>query len=95
MAKTVKTNVLRHLDRERIPYETREYPVAEGSFDGKLVAEELGLDPLTVYKTLVLTGDRAPGTEEILEALRRSVKGAFTYEWLEYMGTMIVRPEGR
>ncbi len=57
MAKTVKTNVLRHLDRERIPYETREYPVAEGSFDGKLVAEELGLDPLTVYKTLVLTDD--------------------------------------
>ena len=58
MSKSIKTNVLRHLDREHIPYETREYPVSEGNFDGKLVADELGLNPLTVYKTLVLCDDR-------------------------------------
>jgi len=60
MAKPVKTNVLRHLDAERIPYETREYPVDDENFDGKLVAAKLGLDPEKVYKTLVLTGDRLP-----------------------------------
>lgn len=59
MAKAVKTNVLRHLDARKIPYETREYPVVEEDhFDGKLVAERIGLDPGMVYKTLVLTGDR-------------------------------------
>lgn len=59
MAKAVKTNVLRHLDAKKIPYETREYPVVEEDhFDGKLVAEKIGVDPSLVYKTLVLTGDR-------------------------------------
>ena len=58
MAKTVKTNVLRHLDAARIPYETREYPVDDDSFDGKLVAPKIGLDPAMVFKTLVLTDDR-------------------------------------
>ena len=58
MAKAVKTNVLRMLDAAGIPYETREYAVEEGQFDGKLVAEKTGLDPDMIYKTLVLTGDR-------------------------------------
>lgn len=59
MAKAVKTNVLRHLDARKIPYETREYPVVEEDhFDGKLVAEKIGLNADMVYKTLVLTGDR-------------------------------------
>lgn len=59
MAKAVKTNVLRHLDARKIPYETREYAVVEEAhFDGKLVAEKIGLDAAMVYKTLVLTGDR-------------------------------------
>ena len=53
-AKPVKTNVLRHLDAARIPYETRTYEVDEENFDGKLVAAQVGLDPDTVYKTLVL-----------------------------------------
>ena len=57
MAKAVKTNVLRHLDAAGIPYETREYPVEEDVFDGKLVAEKTGLDPAMVWKTLVLTAD--------------------------------------
>ncbi len=58
MAKAIKTNVLRHLDAARIPYETREYAVDDDSFDGKLVAAKVGLDPAMIYKTLVLTDDR-------------------------------------
>lgn len=57
MAKAVKTNVLRHLDAQKIPYETREYAVDDENFDGKLVAGKTGLDPAMIYKTLVLTGD--------------------------------------
>ena len=58
MAKPIKTNVLRHLDAHKIPYETREYDVSDENFDGKLIAAKSGLDPTMVYKTLVLTGDK-------------------------------------
>lgn len=58
MAKAVKTNVLRHLDARKIPYETREYAVEDDNFDGKLVASKTGLDASMIYKTLVLTGDK-------------------------------------
>ena len=58
MAKAVKTNVLRHLDAAKIPYDTREYDVSDENYDGKLIAQKVGLPPETVYKTLVLTGDR-------------------------------------
>lgn len=58
MAKAVKTNVLRQLDAAKIPYETREYPVEDDNFDGKLVAGKTGLDARMIYKTLVLTGDK-------------------------------------
>ena len=57
MAKAIKTTVLRHLDAARIAYETREYPVEDDVFDGKLVAAKTGLDPAIVWKTLVLTAD--------------------------------------
>ncbi len=59
MAKAVKTNVLRKLDAARIPYETKEYEVEDGQFDGTLVAAKIGLDPAMVYKTLVLCDDRS------------------------------------
>ncbi len=58
MAKAIKTNVLRHLDALHIPYETKEYPVDDENFDGKLVAGKTGLDPQMIYKTLVLCGDK-------------------------------------
>lgn len=58
MAKAIKTNVLRHLDAHKIPYETREYDVSDENYDGKLIAQKSGLDPTMVYKTLVLTGDK-------------------------------------
>ena len=58
MAKAVKTNVLRHLDALKIPYETREYPVEDGQFDGTLIATKVDLPAEMIYKTLVLTGDK-------------------------------------
>ena len=58
MAKPVKTNVLRHLDAAKIPYETREYDVSDENYDGKLVADKVQLPADMIYKTLVLTGDK-------------------------------------
>ena len=60
MAKPIKTNVLRHLDAQKIPYETREYDVSDENYDGKLVADKVSLPAEMIYKTLVLTGDRSP-----------------------------------
>ena len=58
MAKAIKTNVLRHLDAAKIPYETREYDVSDENYDGKLIAQKVDLPMEMVYKTLVLTGDK-------------------------------------
>ena len=58
MAKAIKTNVLRHLDAAKIPYETREYDVSDENYDGKLIAQQVDLPMEMVYKTLVLTGDK-------------------------------------
>lgn len=60
MAKAVKTNVLRHLDAAKIPYETIEYDVSDENYDGKRIAQKSGLPMHMVYKTLVLMGDRSP-----------------------------------
>lgn len=60
MAKPVKTNVLRHLDAAKIPYETIEYDVSDENYDGKRIAQKSGLPMHMVYKTLVLMGDRSP-----------------------------------
>ena len=65
MAKAVKTNVLRHLDAARIPYETREYDVSDENYDGKLVSAKVGLPAEMIYKTLVLTGDRSPADNKL------------------------------
>ena len=58
MAKAIKTNLLRHLDSAKIPYETREYDVSDENYDGKLIAQKVDLPMEMVYKTLVLTGDK-------------------------------------
>ncbi len=58
MAKPVKTNVLRHLDAAKIPYEIREYDVSDENYDGKLVSAKVGLPAEMIYKTLALTGDK-------------------------------------
>ena len=54
--RTQKTNALRELERAHIPHEAREYPVEEGTPGpgyGVHVAELLGVDPASSFKTLV------------------------------------------
>ena len=53
-----KTNVSRILDRLKIKYDLVEYKVDPEHLEASHVAEELGEDIATVYKTLVLRGDK-------------------------------------
>ena len=53
-----KTNASRILDRLKINYELVEYPVDPDHLEASHIAEELGEDIATVYKTLVLRGDK-------------------------------------
>ena len=54
--KEEKTNVMRVLDREKIPYTAHTYPVGDSVPDGVTVAQMLGQDPDAVFKTLVTKG---------------------------------------
>ena len=53
-----KTNVMRLLDAAKIPYEAKEYPVDENDLSGSHAADMLGVDHGSVFKTLVLKGER-------------------------------------
>lgn len=53
--KELKTNAMRILDKNKIPYTYAAYECKEFS-DGITVADKLGLDHELVYKTLVTTG---------------------------------------
>ena len=70
--KIEKTNAARLLDRAKIAYDLIPYTVDEDNLAATHVAEELGEDIATVFKTLVLRGDRAglfvcviPGDKEV------------------------------
>ena len=73
MAKKIdKTNAARLLDRAKIEYDLVPYTVDESNLAATHVAEELGEDIATVFKTLVLKGDRTghfvcviPGDKEV------------------------------
>ncbi len=52
-SRTVKTNAVRILDGEGVPYELMEYDVKDGLVDGVSVAEKTGQAVDTVFKTLV------------------------------------------
>ena len=73
MAKKIeKTNAVRLLDRAKITYELIPYTVDEDNLAATHVAEELGEDIATVFKTLILRGDRTghfvcviPGDKEV------------------------------
>jgi Cys-tRNA(Pro)/Cys-tRNA(Cys) deacylase len=75
----MKTNAARLLDRAGIAYELREYDAGDEHLDAAEVAARVGMDPTTVYKTLVCRGDRhgvcfavLPATCELdLKALAR------------------------
>ena len=73
MAKKIdKTNAARLLDKAKVAYGLIPYTVDEDNLAATHVAEELGEDIATVFKTLVLRGDRAglfvcviPGDKEV------------------------------
>lgn len=83
MAKKIeKTNAARLLDRAKIAYELIPYTVDEDNLAATHVADELGEDIATVFKTLVLRGDRTghfvcvvPGDKEVDLKLAARVSG--------------------
>ena len=56
MAKELKTNVMRILDRAKVPYKPWFYRAADGAIDGLSVAAKMGQNVAQVYKTLVTRG---------------------------------------
>lgn len=56
--KTEKTNAMRMLDAASVSYRVVEYEVDENDLSGVHVAETIGQDVDTVFKTLVLKGER-------------------------------------
>lgn len=74
-----KTNAARILDELRIAYKLVEYPVDEEHLDAVHVAQEVGMPPAQVFKTLCVRGDRSgvifaviPGDGELdLKALAK------------------------
>ena len=70
--KIEKTNAARLLDRAKIAYELIPYEVDENNLAANHVAEQLGEDISTVFKTSILRGDRTgqlvcvvPGDHEV------------------------------
>lgn len=53
---TPKTNAMRILEREKIPYEMHTYDTSDGHIDGAAVARKVGINPAKVFKTLVTQG---------------------------------------
>lgn len=70
--KIEKTNAVRLLDKEKIPYELISYEVDESDLSATHLAEQLQENVEQVFKTLVLKGDKTgnfvciiPGAEEL------------------------------
>ena len=55
---TAKTNAVRLLERQGIPFELREYEVDPDDLAAETVARKVGLPPEQVFKTLVARGDK-------------------------------------
>ncbi|MBO5746254.1 MAG: Cys-tRNA(Pro) deacylase [Clostridia bacterium] len=53
-----KTNAMRQLDKAKIDYMPIEYEVNENDLSGIHIAEQTGLDPNIMFKTLVARGDK-------------------------------------
>ena len=54
----VKTNAMRMLDKAKIEYRTKEYEVDEDDLSGSHAADMMGVDHGSVFKTLVLKGEK-------------------------------------
>ena len=85
--KIEKTNAARLLDKAKISYELIPYMVDENNLAATHVAEQLGEDIATVFKTLVLLGDRTghlvcvvPGNHEVDLKAAAKVSGN---KWVE------------
>ena len=85
--KIEKTNAARLLDKAKIDYELIPYMVDENNLAATHVAEQLGEDIATVFKTLVLLGDRTghlvcvvPGNHEVDLKATAKVSGN---KWVE------------
>lgn len=85
--KIEKTNAARLLDRAKIKYELIPYLVDENDLAAGHVAEQLGEDIQTVFKTLVLVGDKSgyivcvvPGNHEVDLKLAAKASGN---KWVE------------
>lgn len=53
-----KTNAIRILESNKIKFESINYEVDENDLSGETVALKVGVDPETVFKTLVCIGDQ-------------------------------------
>ena len=51
-----KTNVMRLLEQNKVPYTAHSYPHGKEAVDGVTVAQLTGMDPAAVFKTLVAVG---------------------------------------
>ena len=58
MAKEVKTNAMRMLDRAKISYEALTYQIDDEEFSGEAVAKLVGIEPERAFKTLVARGEK-------------------------------------
>ena len=79
--KSAKTNAVRLLENEQVPYELMEYDINDGQLDGVSVAAKTGQATESVYKTLVtIAGPRelfvfiVPVAEEL--DLKKAAKAA-------------------
>lgn len=54
----IKTNVMRLLDQTKIAYQAFEYEADENNLSGEHVAQQIGLPPEQVFKTLVARGEK-------------------------------------
>ncbi len=54
----VKTNAMRMLDKAKVAYATKEYEVDESDLSGSHAADMMGVDHGSVFKTLVLKGEK-------------------------------------
>ena len=68
----IKTNVMRMLDKAKIPYEAKEYIPDEQDLRGVHIAEQIGIPAGQCFKTIVARGDKTgpvvfciPADEEI------------------------------
>ena len=58
MAKPIKTNAMRMLEKAKIPFTALEYTVDDNELSGVHIADQVGLPYEMVFKTLVAKGDK-------------------------------------